>query len=115
MKINFTPEPEVAEQLTELARITQRPLNDLINDLLAGPLDQMIEGNDTSFMRLVLDNVVYADHAKAQAVAENYNALNWETVMEHGQFHVREARAGDDCAVHFSKTRLVKASDFEPA
>jgi hypothetical protein len=43
MKITFTPEPVIAEQLQELARITQRPIDDLINDILEPALDQMIE------------------------------------------------------------------------
>jgi len=115
MKITFTPEPIIDEHLQELSRITQRPIGDLINDLLDSPLEQIIEQQDTDYMRLVLDGVVYSDHAQAEAAAENYNALNWETVMEHGQFHVQNAWAGDDRMVHFSKTKLVKASDFEPA
>ena len=114
--LNFTSEPIIAEQLQELSRITQRPIGDLINDRLDSPLEQMLgEQQDTDYMRLVLDGVVYDDASQTKAVAENYNALNWETVMEHGQFHVQNAWAGDDRMVHFSKTKLVKASDFEPA
>jgi hypothetical protein len=64
--LTFTPEPVIAEQLQELARITQRPIGDLINDLLDSPLDQMLgEQQDTDYMRLVLDDVVYSDQAQA--------------------------------------------------
>jgi DNA-binding protein Fis len=117
MKYTFTPEPLIAEQLQELARITQRPVSDLINDLLSSPLNQMIGDRDTDFMRLVLDDVEYPDHATAEAIAEAYNAINRTTVMKSkgGQFHVSVARAGDDCVVHFSRSKLVKASDFSPA
>lgn len=115
MKITFTPKPIIAEQLQELSRITLRPIGELINDLLDSPLEQIIEQQDTDYMRLVLDGVVYPNHSQAEAVAENYNELNWEAVMEQGQFHVQNAWAGDDNMVHFSKTKLVKASDFESA
>src|SRR5271165_5969773 len=99
MNLTFTPEPIIAEQLQELSRITQRPIGDLINDLLASPLDQMIEDQDTDYMRLVLEGVVYDDASQAKAVAENINTINWETVQEHGHFHVRTARATDACTV----------------
>jgi hypothetical protein len=118
MKLAFTPEPIIAEQLTELARITQRPIGDLINDILHSPLDQMIDNSDTGYIGAVLvEGVEYPDHATAAAVAENINAINRATVREstHGQFHVNSAWAGDDNVVHFTKTKLVKASDLEGA
>jgi hypothetical protein len=108
--LTFTPEPVIAEQLQELARITQRPIGDLINDLLDSPLDQMLgEQQDTDYMRLVLEDVVYPDRSQAEIVAENYNALNRATVREHGQFHVRTARATDACTVEFTEPELVEA------
>lgn len=106
MKITFTPEPIIAEQLQELSRITQRPIGELINDILAPALDQMIEQQDTSYMQLVLDGVEYDDATTVAAVAENYNSINWETVMKNGQFHVHNAWAGDDRAVHFGRLEL---------
>lgn len=110
MKIALELEPIVVAQLLTLSQITQRPIEDLINDILAPALDQMVEHQDTSYMQLVLDGVVYDDAAQAKAVAENINSINWETVMEHGQFHVKNAWAGDDRMVHFSRLGLVKSS-----
>jgi hypothetical protein len=109
MKLTFEPTETVAEQLQELVRITQRPISDLINDLLDSPLDQMLgEQQDTDYMRLVLEGVVYTDRSQAEAVAENYNALNRASVRESGQFHVRTAWAGDDCVVHFTEPTLLE-------
>ena len=108
--LTFTPEPIIAEQLQELSRITQRPIGDLINDLLDSPLEQIIEQQDTDYMRLVLDGAVYDDASQTKAVAENYNALNRATVREHGQFHVRTAKVGDDCTIKFTEPALLKSS-----
>jgi hypothetical protein len=110
MKLTFEPTETVAAQLQELARITQRPVSDLINDLLDSPLDQMLgEQQDTDYMRLVLEGVVYPDRSQAEAVAENYNALNRSTVREHGQFHVCTARATDACTIEFTEPQLANA------
>lgn len=110
MKITFTPEPEIAEQLQELSRITQRPVGDLINDILDSPLDQMLgEQQDTGYMQLVIEGVVYSDRSQAEAVAENYNAINRAFVREHGKSHVCTARATDACTVEFSELELVTA------
>lgn len=106
--LTFTPEPIIAEQLQELSRITQRPVGDLISEIIAAPLNQMIEGEDTDLMRLVIGGVVYDDASQARAVAENYNALNRATVREHGQSHVCTARATDECTIEFTEPALVK-------
>lgn len=116
MKFTFTPEPEIAEQLQELARITQRSIGNIINDVLRSPLNQMVDDLDTDYMQILLEGVEYPDHATAAVVAKNYNSLNWEIVMKSKgmQWNICNAWAGDDNAVHFTKSRLVKASDFEP-
>jgi hypothetical protein len=106
--LTFAPEPIIAKQLQELSRITKRPIEDLFNNILETALDQMIEDQDTDYMRLVLDGVVYPDHPQAEAVVENYNAINRATVREHGHFHVRTAWASDDCVVHFTEPALLE-------
>jgi hypothetical protein len=109
--LTFTPEPIIAEQLQELARITQRPIGDLINDILDSPLDQMLgEQQDTDYMQLVIAGVVYSDRAQAEAVAENYNAL--ERAIVHapgGHFYVHTARSTDAGTVEFSESELLEA------
>jgi hypothetical protein len=55
MKLTFEPTETVAAQLQELARITQRPVSDLINDILDSPLDQTLgEQQDTDYIQLVI-------------------------------------------------------------
>ena len=114
-KLTFEPTEIIAEQLAELSRITQRPIGELINEILAPALNQMVEDQDTDYMQLVLDGVEYDEATTVAAVAENINTINWETVMEHGQFHVHNAWAGDDRVVHFGRLELVKSSDFDTA
>jgi hypothetical protein len=113
--LTFTATDTVFAQLQELARITRRPIDDLINDLLESPLKQMVDDSDTHLMRVVVDGVEYDDAATAAAVAEAINEVNRATVRQsaHGQFHVNSAWAGDDNVVHFTKTKLVKISDLE--
>jgi hypothetical protein len=107
--ITFEPTETISEQLQELSRITQRPVEDLINDILEPALDQMIEGKDSDYMRLVLDDVVYDDVSQAKVAVENFNALNRATVGENGQFRVRTAWAGDDNMVHFTEPALLRS------
>jgi hypothetical protein len=72
MTITIELDETLTAQLAELSRITQRPIGDLINDLLDSPLDQMLgEQQDTDYMRLVIDDVVYDDVSQANIVAEN--------------------------------------------
>jgi hypothetical protein len=108
-KLTFTPEPEIAEQLQELARITQRPLADLLNDLIKGTLGQIIEGKDVDLLCLCLDGVAYPDRSQAEAAAENYNALNRVLIRENGRFHVRTAFVQDDCTLEFTQNVLLEA------
>jgi hypothetical protein len=53
--ITFEPEETVAEQLAQLSKMTGRPLDELVNDLLRGPLNQIVEWGDTDLMRVVLE------------------------------------------------------------
>jgi hypothetical protein len=108
-KFSFIPEPIIVEQLDELSRITQRPVSDLINGILAPALDQMVEDQDTDYMQLVLEGVVYSNHAQAKLVAENCNAFNRTRVREHGRFYVRTAFVTDDCKVEFTELALLEA------
>jgi hypothetical protein len=107
--ITFKPTETISEQLQELSRITQRPVGDLINDILEPALDQMIENQDADYMRLVLDGVFYDDVSQVKVAAENFNVLNRATVEENGQFHVRTAWAGDDNMVHFTEPALLRS------
>ena len=106
-KLTFTPAASIAEQLEELSRITLRPIGDLINDILAPALDQMVKHQDTDYMRTVLKGVVYFNRSQAEAVAENYNALNRAAVREQGQFHVCTANVTDACTVEFTEPELI--------
>jgi hypothetical protein len=53
--ITFEPEETVTEQLAQLSRMTGRPIGELVNDLLRGPLNQIVQWGDTDYMRVVLD------------------------------------------------------------
>jgi arsenate reductase-like glutaredoxin family protein len=110
--LTFTATDTVFAQLAELSRITARPIDDLINELLCGELDQMIARKDTEYMRLVLDDVEYPDHATAKAVAENYNAINRALVQEKGRFHVRTAYVDRyECTVEFTESIRLSRED----
>jgi hypothetical protein len=52
--ITFKPDETVAEQLAELVKRTGRPQEDLINDILAQTLHQLIQDNDTDLLRAYL-------------------------------------------------------------
>jgi hypothetical protein len=56
MQIAFSPNTQIAEELQELSRITQRPFNDLINDLLAPSLSRMIELNHSRPIEELIEN-----------------------------------------------------------
>ena len=53
--ITFEPEETVAEQLAQLSKMTGRPIDELVNDLLRGPLNQIVQWGDTDYMLVVLD------------------------------------------------------------
>jgi hypothetical protein len=53
-KITFEPDETVAEQLAELVKRTGRPQEDLINNILAQTLRQLIQDNDTDLLRAYL-------------------------------------------------------------
>jgi hypothetical protein len=50
-QITFEPDEIVAAYLAELVKRTQRPQEDLINDILWQTLRQLIEDNDTDLLR----------------------------------------------------------------
>jgi hypothetical protein len=52
--IIFEPDETVAEQLTELSRMTDKPVDELVNLLVAPSLNQIVADGDTDLMRMVL-------------------------------------------------------------
>jgi hypothetical protein len=73
--ITFKPDGTVATHLTKLSQITQLPVETLINALLASPLEQIIGGGDTGFLRSCIDPFQYKDQKDALAVIDGYNCF----------------------------------------
>ena len=53
--ITFELEETVVEQLAQLSKMTGRPIDELVNDLLRGPLNQIVQWGDIDYMRVVID------------------------------------------------------------
>jgi hypothetical protein len=54
-QITFEPEETVQEQLAELSRMTDKPVGELVNLLIAPLLNQIVVDGDTDLMRMVLE------------------------------------------------------------
>jgi len=50
-QLTFTPEPEIAERLEKLRKITNLDLDQLLNTLLESPLNQIIGQGDCGLLR----------------------------------------------------------------
>jgi hypothetical protein len=108
--ITYEPTYTVSNQFNRLVQITSRPLSDLLNDLIAGTLDQMFEDQDADLLAdCCLDGVSYPTRAQAQAAANGYNAFNRALLREKGRFHVRTAFVQGDCTLEFTESVLLEA------
>jgi hypothetical protein len=72
MTITFDAEPDVADHLEKLSRITNLGLNELINLLLESPLRQIIEDKDSDFLQCCIQPFVYDTKEEALAVIAGY-------------------------------------------
>jgi hypothetical protein len=53
--ITFEPDETVAAQLNELSRMTDKPVDELVNLLVVPLLNQIVADGDTDLMRMVLE------------------------------------------------------------
>jgi hypothetical protein len=53
--IIFDPDETVAEQLAQLSRMTDKPVDELVNLLVMPLLNQIVADGDTDLMRMVLE------------------------------------------------------------
>jgi hypothetical protein len=107
--ITFEPTETVSSQLAQLVQITGRSLNDLLDDLVAGTLNQMFVDKDADLLAdAVLDGVSYPTREQAQSAADGYNAFRKAILRERGQFHVRTAYVDDSNTVQLTESALLK-------
>jgi hypothetical protein len=89
--ITFKPEGSISAHLAKLSQITQLPVENLINALLASPLKQIVEGGDTGFLRSCIDPFQYNDKEDALAVIDGYNRFVAELKAAGSKAHYDQA------------------------
>jgi hypothetical protein len=100
--ITFTAEPEIAERLEKLCRITKVGSSELINLLLESPLEQVFGLGDTSLLRAYIQPFIHETKESAVEVIAGYEA-----------FAAELRAAGDTCCVADAKRRRTREDDWE--
>jgi integrase len=95
MTIKFDPEPDVAERLEMLCRITNLETGDLINNLLDSPLSQIIDDHDCGLLRPVLQSFEFDTKEEALAAIAGYDRFVSEDEGFHYSDDAKPARTRD--------------------
>lgn len=70
MTITFEPEPDVADQLEKLCQVANLEASEVINILIASPLNQIIEDRDAGLLRPIFQSFEFnAKEEALQAIA----------------------------------------------
>jgi len=72
MTITFDAEPDVADHLEKLCQAASLDVGEAINILLDSPLEQIIEGRDSSLLQCCIHPFVYGTKEEALAVIDGY-------------------------------------------
>jgi hypothetical protein len=95
MTITFDAEPDVADHLEKLCRITSLGAGELINILLDPPLRQIIKDKDSGFLQCCIQAFVYEAKEEALEAIARYERFISED--ESGCYHsdAKPARTRD--------------------
>jgi hypothetical protein len=95
--ITFDAEPDVADHLEKLCRITNLGAGELINILLGPPLRQIIKDKDSGFLQCCVQPFVYGTKEEALDIIARYESFISEdgSGCYHPDAKPRRTRGGD--------------------
>jgi hypothetical protein len=104
-------ESKIADQLEELSQITQRPVEDVVNQILKPWLEQVLDTMDVNLLQGVIAGS-YASRIDAVAAARSYNQMNRRAVARYGKRYVERAsvaESADGFCIEFEESALATA------
>ena len=97
--IKFIPQPDIAQRLKKLCQVTNLEASEAINILLDSPLEQIVEGRDSSLLQSCIRPFVY--DTKEQEL---------ETIAAYERFI---SEADDGCYDHDAKPARTRGGHWQ--